>query len=220
MAITFDTSTQLYNAAEQTNPSGTHVCTGSNRYLFVWIANKLVSAGADSISAVTYAGVSMSKVGTGATVGDRNHCLWALANPASGSNTVQVTGTNTPFAAAFSYTGAIQTQTGAGGGGTDASTTQAALAQTNITTTITTVADNCWSILVTNPGATAGTGATLISGTNFSRIFDSAGLITPAGSHSMTVNAGGSNISMIMCSFAPFAATTSSFQLSLVGVGV
>lgn len=88
--IAFDApSTSGYNTADDVY-SWSHTCSGGNRYLLVGVS--MLSVGGSSVSGITYNGVTLSKLGSQASVsGAVRTELWGLANPASGSHSVEVT---------------------------------------------------------------------------------------------------------------------------------
>lgn len=186
-----------------------HTTSGSNRVLFVEVRGSTT----DVVTGATYNSVSMGLVGkTHSGAGTNSWVyLFYLANPASGTHDIVVSGStsDTVVVLGTSYTGASQ-------GSLDNSTT-ATTSGTSLTTNITTVADNCWTILAAqsdNDGLTPGTGSNLVnSGVNTTtRTYDSNGVITPAGATSMDVssNAGSNGIATVIASFAPAAATNTS----------
>lgn len=133
MAIAFDAKTQ--GLANTSSPqSYAHTCTGTDRILYVHI---FLTGGAQTISAMTYNGVSMTQVasrtsGTGSTI-----YLYRLVNPASGSNNVSITFSATFSATvAVSFTGALQA------GGTFVSAT--GLAATTLGVNVTPNSANNW----------------------------------------------------------------------------
>lgn len=109
MAIAFDNSTQ--NTASAVSYS--HTTSGSNRILIV-----KVTGTSTTVTGVTYSGVSMTQASVSTNIADGNVLvyLFYLKNPASGSNTVSISGPATCTSAAFSFTGALQT------GGVDTAT--------------------------------------------------------------------------------------------------
>lgn len=180
----------------------THTCTGSNRILFVSAFSNLNTGNA--VSGVTYAAVAMTKIGASISPNNQEGSLWYLVAPATGANSVVVTQGNAGGSIrsnSSSYTGARQP-----GGQPDNSTTNTN-SGTSITATLSTIFDNCWTIMLAEAdGAslTAGTGSTSrnIQGGVYG-IFDSNGAKTPAGSTSMTVTASSGNNGVIMASFRP-----------------
>lgn len=189
MAIALDA------VASDGGDSWSHTCSGENRILFVFARN--------SITGVTYAGVAMTKVGEATS--DVTVSLWVLVNPALGANNVVLSG---PWKAgcSVSYTGAKQS------GQPDAFTTKTQTGGTTLTVTLTTVADNCWTVVGARGGGTlsGGTGTTLrsqVGGDN--ALLDSNGAVTPPGPRSMEViQTGSDNWAAVMASFAPFVAPT------------
>ncbi len=213
MAIAFVAGADLTDNGGTTN-SLTHAYTcgsGSNRLLVVGFLGDSIG-GNDDITGVTYASIAMTlavKKTTGGT--NRLQYIYYLLNPASGSNNVVISCTNNHYliAVAADYTGVKQS------GQPDATNTNISgtAGATTLTTSVTTVADNSWAILLESsyqggPAATAGTGATFrIAGAAFGEpsIFDSNGAVHPAGSYSMTTNAAATFGFYIMHTVASFA---------------
>jgi len=205
MAIAFDA---FSNPANITGTSQTfsHTCTGSNLVLFIsmWSAYSTTSA--------TYNGVSATQIGSSFDYGGGYLSLFYVINPATGANNVVVTqGTSGQInGMASSYTGAAQSSL------IDGNTTNSADAA-SLTTSITTVADNCWGILIArNNGSgvtNAGTGTTKRGGTDgVYQLFDSNAPKTPAGSLSLVADrtgGGGATTNTIMATFKTFVAVTS-----------
>ena len=200
MAIAFDAVTNNASATA-TSITYSHTCwAGSDRMLFVWVS----SWGGDLVTWVTYAWVSMVQIGkikqgnaTGYTY------LYALFAPATWANNIIAsaswsTAWNTM---ATSYTGVTQSNT------MDASNTSSiSSAALNFSTNLTTIANNCWSICYTiNDTNVFASNSDTRRGTNvWWNIFDSNGVITPAGSKTMTQTVSGSgNWSVVMASFSP-----------------
>jgi hypothetical protein len=186
--------------------SGSHTCSGSDRILFAGIVN---FAPTDDLEAPTYGGVAMTLVdkqgfNSEASPGDWSY-LYYLINPASGSNTLSVTRTDTTSSmhmVCTSYTGAKQS------GVPDASAKNVQDSGTSLTTSVTTVANDCWTVLFcgAQKEVAPGTGTTervpgVLGVQNL--IGDSNGDITPAGSTSMEVTMGDTTSATIMASFAP-----------------
>lgn len=200
MAINFDISTGT--AVSATNPlTWSHTCTGSDLILWVTVYRGV----AGTISGVTYNGVSMTNVSSLAVVA-QEVSLWYLIAPATGSNTVSVTGSGTAQigGVSASYTGAKQS------GQPDNSGTNTITLSSPNTINVTSVADNCWFVTAAFDnfaGLSAGTGATLRTDINahLVGIFDSNAPKTPAGSYSMSINCDPSTTGcgVIMASFSP-----------------
>ena len=186
MAIAFDTSTDggVVNPASSLTYS--HTCTGSNRFLLVFAFGALAS---DGITGATYGGVAMTEVSAGFQLtGDRKVFCWYLVNPASGANNVVVSASGSQVIGSFamSYTGAKQS------GQPDASNTGESPASTSFSLSVTTIADNCWTVLLTRTDGTnntAGTDTTerLDSANGFAG-FDRNADITPPGSSTLATS--------------------------------
>jgi hypothetical protein len=208
MAIEVD-ATSADHSATATSLTFSHTCSGENRVLFVGVIGDTTT---DTVTGVTYAGVAMTLVGKNKTTSNRYNYLYYLVAPATGANNVVISQSSSVFigGASVSYTGVSPVDT------IDASTTNLATA-TSITTSVTTVADNCWYIEVCgvgNSGLTVGAGTTercivYTAANKFSVMYDGNGVKTPAGSVSLIVNAVGSqSLGTVMCSFRPSVAST------------
>jgi hypothetical protein len=212
MPISFVGASDLGNNGGTTNTLSTSytVGSGSNRLLAVGLIGDSFG-GSDDITSVTYNGVSMTLAAKHTTGGERNTYLYYLLNPASGSNTVAITSTNTHYllAGAADYDGVRQSgQPDATAESNDSGVND------SYASSITTVANNSWAICLNesfgNSAVAAGAGATLrTQGAAFKDwgLFDSGGPITPAGSYSMTTimtGAGHAQIHVI-ASFSPAA---------------
>jgi hypothetical protein len=173
--------------------------------------------GVDDVTA-TYNGVSLSLIQKFSGVGaDRIEYVFGGLGPASGAHNVifAQSGSHLIQGGAASYTGVLQS------GLPDAVTTHVSTtAATSLATSLSSVADNCWMFLLHGgydggSAPTAGTGSTrrtFDAANGGYALFDSNGVIHPAGSYSMTSNYGsGTNpfglaIAHIMLSIAPFVA--------------
>jgi len=225
MAIAFDNATDGGFLGGVTSLTFSHtVGTGANRILFVQACTYSTAA---DITGITYAGVSMTAVGNASSKAvsdpDRFVYLYVLPNPASGANNVVISTSASVLigGAASSYTGALQTST------VDQSTTaRNVVGVTNFTTTLTSIANNCWTVIAVfntdSSPMTAGAGTTIrVKDTPInSCIADSNAAITPAGSTSLIINSSGNvNWATVMASFAPSIASTISSNLTILGVG-
>ena len=111
-AVTFNAAVNSPNLSNKTNGSWLHTISGSDRYLIVglsgWDNNSSISN-----ASVKYNGVTMTKLGGQQTSGRNQAVLWGLTNPASGANTVSVTGIPSSFAelggGSISFIGVDQT---------------------------------------------------------------------------------------------------------------
>jgi hypothetical protein len=208
MAIAVDATSEggRATAASQTF---THVCTGSDLLLIVGV---LVGAVENMTSgSVTYNGVALTMLGSEMLnhAGNFKLSFWYLIGPATGSHSVVVTpnSSSDTMAVAASYSGVSQT------GFPDASGSRQPAQAASVTETLTTIADNAWMAWVgldefNTPTAGAGTTRRVInSGFNGVFIADSNAAFTPAGSHSLVMNAGNAADWMndIFATFAPVA---------------
>jgi hypothetical protein len=214
MAIAFDAATDGGNnggATESLTWSHT-TSAGSDRLLVVSITGDTVP-GADNISSVAYNGDALTLVAK-RTDGVRYFYLYYLLNPDSGANNVVITlpasGGHFLLAGSATYTGVAQS----GQPDASSSTHSGTDADGSLTHSVTTVADNCWVILSahgydgSNGAPTAGSGSTRRTfEASFGTwgLFDTNGVVTPAGSKSMTWTypATGGDMSSIMASFSP-----------------
>lgn len=200
--IAFDAGAK--NTSNTASPSWSHTCSGLNRILWVGIVGGFT---VDNVSGVTYNSVAMTQAVKVANFGSGNrYCyLYYLVNPDTGTNTVQVTTTSSDCVGccSTSYTGVKQTDQ------PDQTTSNTGSAA-SLSTSIITVADNCFVVNFTwcfSKQVTAGSGATATVTTasdNQPGMFDSGSPVTPEGSTSMTINASGSNsIESLVASFSP-----------------
>ncbi len=204
MAIAFDTASG--SAAGIANSlTWAHACTGAD---ILWVGVTITTSN-DEVTGVTYNGVPM-------TLGLYDSFTWSkylfyLLAPAAGAHdvVVSVSAFRNIAAAAASYSGARQS------GVPDATATASGVGVTSRTATLTTVADNCWSVLFAGDESAdaetlAGTGSTRRFETHGAAFgangafFDSNGAITPAGSYGMTfTQVSPATLHGIAASFAP-----------------
>ena len=187
MAIVRDATSSSASATAATSNTFSHTCTGSDRILIV----STYVGGSQNVT-VTYAGVSMTEIGTPTTVNTRVEQLWYLIAPATGANNIVVSWSASAVygATASSYTGAKQSgqpdATGAASTGTGAA----------ISSATTVVASGCWLVGGyyddggTGAGApSAGSGTSLVVTTATANantaIFDSNGVVG-TGSQTLT----------------------------------
>ena len=146
----------------------------------------------------------MTLIGKVQVPDDRWIYMWYLINPASGAHNVVVSASGTSLIGgmAVSYTGAKQSAQ------PDAFATNSSSGATSITTSVTTVANNCWTVLyskIDGTAITAGTGSTQRVNNTGKALFDSNSALTPAGSKSMTLtDAASPHWGVVMASFSPF----------------
>ena len=209
MAIVFDaaSSNSIINSSS-TSITTAHTCTGSNLILFVSIATFDVATGTP-VSGITYAGVAMTKIAeVTPQVDDVKTSLWYLIAPATGANNIVASFSAQTYiwTAAASYTGALQS------GVPDASSSGVGTG-TSISGTVTTIADNCWTVMdayALEAGHTNGAGTTIraTSPTNGRvSIADSNAAKTPAGSVTLAVNCTSGALGHVIASFAPALAS-------------
>ena len=206
MPIAFDTAVDGSLVNPGTSLTWSHTHTGNNLLSLVSVFGDTQGGDVDGskITGVTNNSVSMTELARVLPSGDRWLYLFYLLAPATGAHNIVVSASSSIVIAgqSASYTGVKQS------GFPDNSTTNTANTALDITTSLATSANNCWTFLATKNsiGASAAdTGSTLrISNANGMGIYDSNALITPAGSYSMKVNIGSlANWAAIMASFAP-----------------
>lgn len=207
MAIAFDavtTGTATSSGTFQWN----HTCTGSD--LILWVG---VWMGTADDVAVTYNGVSMTVAVKVQAPGDNLwHYLFYLVSPATGSNQVSCTGTNsygTCRGVAASYTGV---NTGTPDLITDSTTNASA---TTIDCNVTTTQDNCWGVGWCRASAAGADVVFSVSATNRqvangggadddSVFADSNGSLGAAAAETFTMTTGVSGaMAGLMATFAP-----------------
>jgi len=215
MAIAFDASS---TGGDTTGTSLTwaHTCTGDNLILFV-----LTRGGGgegDRISGITYDSVALTKISHAIVPGDSPYVsLWYLIAPSTGADNIVISlSSGYMVGLGCSYSGAKQSSQ------PDNSTTKTqAAGSSSITTTLTTVADNCWTIISCRGGGTLSGGA----GTTFrvahggdNALLDSNAAITPAASTSLIVDSTSTpNFGTVMASFAP---VVSEVVKDIIGAGL
>lgn len=221
MSIAFDSVT--YNVVV-TASSQTFSHTNSGNTVLVGLYHFVAGNNGDLVSGITYAGAAMTRVDT-ITVNANERCyLYIKAGAAAGANNVVVSYTTNVIAEthAISASSAGSTQP-------DASSTNSGTG-TSWTGNVTTIADNAYMIMFARGQANAsgmGSGTTNRSITgngggvhNPNNGFcDSGGVITPAGSNTLTVTSGTSDVwATISCSLSPPPAAVVR-RLTLLGVG-
>lgn len=206
MSITFDAAS---SARDTTKTSTTltlaHTIAAASELLFVFMFEDGTSTGT-----CTYNSVAMTEVpvvspkdlgGTG-----RLRAFYQV-NPTSGAhNIVGTWGSTTQdhYLYGVSYIGPVQQ------GIPDAASTNSTGGATSLVSSVTTVANNCWSIcaiFAAAGGLAASTGSTLrgsIIGAAWG-VFDSNAAITPAGAHTMTQTFTNGTALSIIISFSDIA---------------
>jgi len=204
MSLAYDAKSGI-QAGSSTSLTVSHTCTGSN--LVLW-AGLFLGSG-DNVTGITYSGVSMTQAIKLNTNGTSWIYLYYLAAPASGANNLIASFTTdaNPSLHGVSFTGASQT-------GIPDATASNTGATSPITTTLTTIADNCMAIMMarnTSGSYTASTNSTeaLAGGVTYTDIFYSTALKTPAGSNNMQATyTGGGVWGGVIASFAPVGASS------------
>jgi len=220
MAIARD-NTAKYEPSTATAISFSYTCSGSNRLLITisYAYNAMTTA-------PTYNGVSMTQIGgnlSGAALGLTVN-MWYLVAPATGSNTFAMSGGtgNEHGVMLISYTGVNQSSPI----NTSLSTTKTG--GTPFNCSVTTTTNNCWGVLLgAVNGISASTNCTLQQSRQYVSIFDNNGVITPAGSYTMTFTGSGGNADVLMCAIAPvpppviysLTCTPASFTLTGQSIG-
>lgn len=201
--IAFDATSQG-SALPGNSITYSHTNTGSDGILFSFIHRG--GSGTDETMSATYNGVSMTQFEEQSTASTR---IWGfyLVNPAAGTHDVVITCGDSDFHRSYSvsYTGVRQSSqpdnsTGTSGTGTSQSTS------------LTPVANNCWSVsFVGSSGGneyTASTGVSAVRNSTYNTIMkvgDSDGPITPPASYTQTWTCTSQEGCVIQASFAPLS---------------
>lgn len=200
-----------------------YTISGSNIIMFINIDADLVSADASCthVSSVTYNSVAATLIAKVAPTGGR--CVYGYylvgASPGTANIDIKSTSANSLGAHAMYYTGAASV------GQLDNSTSQVALTGTNLTTSLTTVANNCWVVYMgsnVSGSNLAGAGMTMREGAGgftASFIGDNNGAKTPPGSVSENVSqAGGTSTiwGVVMASIVPSASSSGSIKHKVI----
>lgn len=228
MATAFDSANQYIHTGIGV---GTSTVTDSftntaGNFIAFLIQNNSTST-LDTINSVTYGGMAATQVGTrqSAASGQATYGF-ILMNPPTGANNIITAYTeigvgNTISVEAVSWSGTSLT------GQPDAQNGSASGSGTSVTPSITTIADNCWAIVMfskfngtSTPTVTNGlTARTSIPGGAQGQIFDSNASVSPAGVYSSAFSSFGAGYEYIIFSIAPGASAATNHNLSLMGVG-
>lgn len=217
-AIALDVGTAGALDATTTTITWNHTCTGSDLLLLM----NSYQDDTNSWSSFTYNSIGGTQVQTPAGQAATWWCsMWRLAGPATGSNAILGTGTNTKHkgGASVSYTGVDQTSP------IDSSNKGNNASASTFSVTTTVVGSNCWLVGVFESGGTfnAGTGTTERTRAPSDEAFscDSNGTVATGGQALEGTNAG-SGWGGIVASIAPSATVTTARdarELTLLGVG-
>ncbi len=204
LAIARD-ATSSGDVSSDTSLIFSHTCSGSNRIL--WVGIRVGSAYTeDWMDSVTYNGVAMTQaekcLADNDTSGQALY-LYYLSNPPSGTHDIEITITEATSitAGSSSYVGAAST------GQPDSHNLITSSPIATIELDLTTVADNCWTIgMVDNSGSiiTSTSPSTVVDLGNGTKLLDSDGPISPAGSTSLSASVSGDTAwTLIGASFKP-----------------
>lgn len=209
MAVAIENSlAYAYSGSAATTYTRSFTISGSDRYLLV----SVVDVAGDTVTGVTYAGVSMTQLAKVAAATTRYTYMYGLANPTTGTNDIVASrsGTISVFGyGAINLSGANQTTSPI-----DASATNNVTSATP-TIDLTTVADNSAVIVgahTPNNPIAASTNLTEVVG---DASFDVSIMArsstfpkTPAGAQTYTLTCPSGNTGLIAVSIAPPASTT------------
>ncbi len=201
MPIAFDAASHAENNDGTASLTFSHTVSGTNRLLIV---ETTTNQPQNSVTGITYNGVSMTSVVGGFNAASVVIQMFYLIAPDTGTHNVVVTMANNTTgkaAQAASYTGVLQT------GFPDATSTLTPLAVSNTTQTITTMADNCWIAWgVYSGGAITAVTNCVVRGQESTffgcGLLDTNSAQTPAGLKTMVLSGGGAS-GGIQASFAP-----------------
>ena len=214
MAIVFDSGSGATNNGASSVTVAHTIGSGSNR--IIWGASFSQGSG-DVVTGMTFNGVAMTLAKKQNAVTTAWLYLYYLVNPPIGANNLVVTASIavTEFnIMGASFSGASQT------GLPDATSTNSG-GSSPMTSSLTTIADNCFSVLLTrntSGATTASTNSTEANAQSGASLFYSTVAKTPTGSQSMsTTYTGGGSWGTIMASFAPNITTSNgSFLLNFI----
>lgn len=185
--------------------------SGTDTIGFVYVVG---DDSADNITAVTWDGVSMTKVNVVRTPSDRYGSVWYVVNPAS-SAAISFTGGSFWRSYSFYYTGASQT------GQVDSSNTNTSSANAAISVSTTVVAENSWYVMVqkdstggqtyTPSGVLASMRANADAGGI--AIADSNAVVATGAQSGTLTAAGSTNHGGIAFSFKPVEVVSASFSI-------
>lgn len=211
MAITLDSSSKSgtnWQASPVSSLTWAHTCSGTERVLVV---SFFVSNAADTLTGITYAGVSMTRIAMRANGSDRSY-LYYLINPSTGTNNIVASfspNSQYVWGAAESLNGASQTAQ------PDSYSSNAASGVTTITYTTSVVVDGSWLVLMSRSPSnqTAGAGAYIRQNgtTNTDCCLVDSNATVLSGSRSMTMNGSSSSPVGVIASFAPSGGAAPTF---------
>lgn len=211
MAIVFNTSSAGTSPVNATAGTVAHIYSGINGILFAGI----VDEAGDTITGVTYAGSTMTQVAKVLHSADSTELyIYYILSPNSGANNIIASRTGT-----IGNIGLINSSYN-NVTGTDSNGTQYLATGTAGTLSVTTSANNCWTVLLAKTSAgsiVADQNATFVTGIpgNAWSILDNSGYgnISPPGAFSMVYTTQSSTgKAAIMTAFSPAASGQSGLQ--------
>ena len=201
MAIAYGGFTQADNTGSATLSFTGPTITGNNT-----IGVVMVHSYTTAEISITWGGVNMTQVDSitnSLVYNNLRLSLFYILNPSSDGTVVVTRGSNSFWirATAAYYTGAKQSEQ------PDASANNKSISGTSLSTSVTTVADNCWTILAFQDDNGSGTAGTNCTQRGTMKYYDSNAALTPAGSKTMTVTglnmSGSEEGDAIMMSISP-----------------
>src|SRR3990167_3702009 len=204
--------------AQSTSGPGTTITNSldagsdANRVLICGVTGHTTS---DEMTAATYNGVSMTKIGVVKNPGDgaRYIYLWMLVNPASGTNDLVYTNNSSVFC----FSGATVLSGVSAEDTTASAKTKTATSGSTYNHSITTVADNCWLVGFTSNNGnniSAGANTTLREASASAVRSDTNAAQTPAGAYDLNWSATSAEWASVVTAVAPVVVTTSSSSSS------
>lgn len=206
MAITYDNFRDQFVGSEPaTSLTYSFTTSGSDRGILV--AVQLQNSATNTISGVTYAGVSMTLVDAQKNGASNEFViLYYLANPTVGANNVVVSASSSyMYAFTVSYTGVHQASM------LNVSAKNQAGPVTTISTTPTTTVDSCWAVSFVRNNAGNVTDSTNFIGRGADGSFsfgDSNASVGAAGSKTVTAGGPSGGMAVVTAMIAPSAASS------------
>lgn len=143
-AIAHDASSTSTNQTNVSSFSWSHTTSGADRVLIVGVSMFDITDSDRTVTGITYNSVAMTNIREDDNdTDDISTSIWYLINPATGSNTIEVTlnGTNIGvIGGAMSFTGVDQSAP------IEANNGDTTAAGTSLSTSVTTVTNNAWVV--------------------------------------------------------------------------
>lgn len=208
MAVTYDTAANVYAGTSTKATVSITVGSNDNRVMVAWVCKNAAS----SISSVTYAGDSLTLIGSSTVSSQGVHC-YAMVAPATGTNDLVVTISPASWKMIsggvwYDAEQSITFDDIDGSGTTSAN---------SISVTLTTTEDNSIAVFGVRNGSTgdstAGSGTQERGALSNLQIFESSSAVTPAGNVTLTADATNPPDPMdgYAVTIAPAAAAASTF---------